>query len=166
MYSARNLKHIIHENKPEISKSLLYSWKKDPPFWMVADFESINTPVDGPQRKTMFVSKPIGVADNIVKNSILRKLRIGENMGLTKFCGKFIKSFVKQISEIETYMRLRFENVKEIIYVTISDCDYVKNGRWLCEKEFKNEQEETNPVFQDFCHLTGKCRELAQKMVT
>ena len=41
--------------------------KIDPPMWIAADFECRNIPVDDPQRKTLFVNKPMVVGYNMRK---------------------------------------------------------------------------------------------------
>ena len=61
-------------------------------------------------------------------------------------------------------------NKFEIIYDTITDqmsgrfneaeydCVYDESKSWVCEKEFKKEDEEVNPFVQDTCNLTGTLR--------
>ena len=41
--------------------------KIDLSIWIDADFECMNFPINDPQRKALFVKKPIGVGFNIVK---------------------------------------------------------------------------------------------------
>ena len=42
--------------------------KQDPPFWITADFDNRNTPVDNPQQQPLFTNSPVAVAYNIVEN--------------------------------------------------------------------------------------------------
>ena len=64
-------------NPNKKTKSNDWYMKIDPPIWITADFDCSNKPVNDPQRKTLFINKPVEVGYNIVKKSILWKPKIG-----------------------------------------------------------------------------------------
>ena len=62
--------------------------------------------------------------------------------------------------EIESYMKIYFENELEINLDTIPE-NYNQTTCWLCGKEFQPKDVKENPIAKDHCHLTGRFRVLA-----
>ena len=75
---------------------------------------------------------------------------------------KIVELFVIEMLENETFVKQYSEKKIEIICDTMYDCDNDENRCCLCEKEFKKEHEEENPVAQDLCRSTGNFRGLAR----
>ena len=139
--------------------------KTDPPMWIAADFECMNIPInDNDNDKVtdrLFVSRPVAIGYNIVKNPDYDNL-ILEKGGYIKYFGEdCVEWFINKMLEIESYMKTYFKNELEINLDTISE-NYDQTTCWLCEKEFKLKDVKENPVVEDHCHLTDKFRGLAQ----
>ena len=108
----------------------------------------------------LFINKPVAIGFNIVKNPDYDNLNL-EKDGYIKYFGKdCVEWFIKEMLEIESYMKTYFKNELEINLDTIPE-NYDQTTCWLCEKEFKPEDVKENPVVRDHCLLTGKFRSLA-----
>ena len=83
-----------------------------------------------------------------------------EKDGYIKYFGEdCVKWLINDLLGIEAYMKKYFKNNIEINPDTLFA--FVAIKCWLCEEDFKNEDEKENPVVKDHCHLTGKFRGLA-----
>ena len=85
--------------------------RTDPSKWIIApDFECKNVPVDDPQRKTLFMNKPVEVGYNIVKKPNHENLKM-EKHGSKKYLGEnCVQWFVNAMLNIDTFMKQYFEN--------------------------------------------------------
>ena len=122
----------------------------------------MNLPINDNDNVTdkLFVSKPVAIGYNIVKNPDYDNLNLEKN-GYTKCFGEdFVEWFINEMLEIESYMKNFFKNEIEFNLDTIPE-DYDQTTCWLCEKEFKLQDMKENPVVKDHCHLTGIFRGLA-----
>ena len=154
--------------------------KIDPALWIAADFECMNIPIidndnvndnDNDDANVndhdnkgvtdkLFVSKPVAIGYNIVKNGDYENLKL-EKDGYIKYCGEdCVEWFINEMLEIEGYMKVYFKNELEINLDTISE-NYDQTTCWLCEKKFTPKVKKENPVVKNHCHLTGKFRGLA-----
>ena len=156
--------------------------KIDPPMWIAADFECMNMPINDNNNNNvddnnndnvninnhdnngvtakLFANKPVAIGYNIVKNPDDENLKL-EKDGYIKYFGEdCVEWFIKEMLEIESYMKTYFKNELEINLDTISE-NYDQNTCWLCEKEFKPNDLKENPIVRDRCHLTGRFRGLA-----
>ena len=138
--------------------------KKDPAIWIAADFECMNLPINNNDNDNvtdkLFISKPVAIGYNIVKNPDYDNLNL-EKDGYIKYFGEdCVEWFINEMLETEGYMKTYFKNELEINLDTIPE-NYDQTTCWLCEKEFKPEDVKKNPVVKDHCHLTGKFRGLA-----
>ena len=154
--------------------------KIDPPMWIAADFECMNIPINDHNNNNdddndnvkvidhdnngvtdkLFINKPLAIGYNIVKNPDYDNLNL-EKDGYIKYLGEdCVEWFIKEMLEIESYMKTYFKNELEYNPDTIPE-NYNQITCWLCEKEFKFKEIKENPVFRDHCHLTGRFRGLA-----
>ena len=138
--------------------------KIDPPMWIAADFECMNIPIndndDDNVTDKLFVNKPVAIGYNIVKHPDYNNLNL-EKDGYIKYFGEdCVEWFVKEILEIESYMKTYFKNELEINPDTIPE-NYNQTTCWLCEKKFSPKDLIDNPIVRDHCHLTGRFRGLA-----
>ena len=79
-----------------------------------------------------------------------------EKDGYIKYFGEdCVEWFINEMLEIESYMKIYFNNEIEINLDTIPE-NYDQTTCWLCEKEFRFNDKKENPIVTDHCHLTGK----------
>ena len=81
--------------------------KKDPPMWIAAVFECMNTPINYNDNGTdkLFVSKPVAIDYNIVKNPDYDNQNL-EKDGYIKYFGEgCVEWFINEMLEIESYMK-------------------------------------------------------------
>ena len=138
--------------------------KIDPPMWIAADFECMDIAIidndnDNVTDK-LFVNKPVAIAYNIVKSSDYENLNLEKDGYIKHFGENCVESFIKEMLEIEGYMKNYFKNELEINLDTIPE-NYDQTTCWLCEKEFNLKDIKEKPVVKDHCHLTSKFRGLA-----
>ena len=108
----------------------------------------------------LFLNKPFAKGYNTVKKPEYENLNL-EKDGYIKYFGEdCVEWFIKEILEIESYMKTYFKNELEINLDTIQE-NFDQTTCWLCEKEFKPKDVKENPVVKVHCHLTGKFRGLA-----
>ena len=143
--------------------------KIDPPMWIAADFECMNIPINDDDNVNendnngvtdkLFVNKPIAIGYNIVKHPDYDNLNL-EKVGYIKYFGEdCVEWFIKEMLEIESYMKTYFKNELEINLDTIPE-NFDQTTCWLCEKEFKPKDKTENPIVRDHSHLTAKFRGL------
>ena len=152
--------------------------KIDPPMWIAADFECMNLAINNNNDNNnddnvnvidhdnngitdkLFINKPVAIGYNIVKNPDYDNLNL-EKDGYVKYFGEdCVEWFIKEMFEIESYMKTYFKNELEINLNTIPQ-NFDESICWLCEKEFKPKVMKENPIVKDHCHLTGRFRGLA-----
>ena len=124
--------------------------KIDPPMWIAPDFECMNIPIinnsnnddnvndhdhNGVTDK-LFVNKPIAIGYNIVKNPDYDNLNLEKDGYIKYFGGDCVEWFIKEMLEVENYMKIYFKNELEINLDTIPEISD-QTTCWLCEKEFK-----------------------------
>ena len=138
--------------------------KIDPPMWIAADFECMNIPINNNDHDNvtdkLFLSKPVAIGYNIVKNPDYDNLNL-EKDGYIKYFGEdCVECFINEMLEVESYMKTYFENELDINLGTIPE-NYDQTTCWLCQKKFQHKDVKENPVVRDHCHLTGRFRGLA-----
>ena len=101
--------------------------KIDPPMWIAADFECMNINVNVNDNNNvnitdkLFVSKPVAIGYNIVKNPDYDNLDF-EKDGYIKYFGKdCVEWFIDETLGIESYMKKYFNNEIEINLDTIPE---------------------------------------------
>ena len=140
--------------------------KIDPPMWMAADFGCKNILINDNDNDNdhvtgkLFVNKPVGIGYNIVKNPDYENLNLEKDGYIKHFGEHCFEWFLKEMLEIEGYMKNYFKKELEIILDTIPK-NFDQNTCWLCEKKFIFKDIEENPVVRDHCLFTGKLTGLA-----
>ena len=157
--------------------------KIDPPMWIAADFECMNTPVidndnvndndngddnnanaNDHDRKgvtdKLFVNKPVEIGYNIVKNPVYENLNLEKDVYIKFFGEDCVEWFINEMLEIKGYMKTYFKIELENNLDTISE-NYDQAFCWLCEKKFRLKDKRENPIVTDHCHLTGRFTGLA-----
>ena len=117
--------------------------KTDPPMWIAADFECMNIPINDNNNDDnngvtdkLFINNPLAIGYNIVKHPDYDNLNL-EKDGYIKYFGEdCVEWFIKEMLEIENYMKTYFKNELEINLDTIPE-NYDQTNCWLSEKEFK-----------------------------
>ena len=165
----------MHRNQK--IKSNDWYMKIDPTMWSAADFECMNVSINDNNNNNdddnkndnvnvnehdnngdtdkLFVSKPVAVVYNIVKNPDYENLNL-EKDGYIKYFGEdCVEWFINAMLEIEGYMKNYFTIELEFNLDTIPE-NYDQTACWLCEKEFKPKDVKKTPAVKDHCHLTGK----------
>ena len=145
-------------------KFIEWYMKIDPPMWIAANFECVNLPINDNNNNNdndkLFINKPVAIGYNIVKNPDYDNLNL-EKDGYIKYFGEdCVEWFIKEMLEIESYMKTYFKTKLEIIPDTIPE-NYDESTCWLCEKEFKPKDVKENPIVRHHCHSTGRFRGLA-----
>ena len=98
----------MHPNQKK--KFIDWYMKIDPPMWIAAVFECMNIPINDNDNVTdkLFVNKPVAIGYNIVKNLDYDNLNLAKD-GYIKFFGEdCVERFVKEMLEIESYMKIYF----------------------------------------------------------
>ena len=138
--------------------------KIDPPMWIAADFECMNIPINDNDNDNvtdkLFVSKPVEIGYNIVKNPDCDNLNLEKECYIKYFGEYCVEWFVNEMLEIESYMKNYFKIEIENNFDTISK-NYDQTTCWLCEKEFRPKDKKENPIVKNHCLLTGRFRGLA-----
>ena len=155
--------------------------KIDPPMWIAADFECMNLPINDNNidddnnddnvnvidhnnngvKDKLFVNKPVAIGYNIVKHPDYDNLNLEKDGYIKYFGGYCVEGFIKDMLEIESYMKTYFKNELEINVDTIPE-KFDESTCWLCEKEFKPIDVIENPIVKDHCHLSSRFRGLVQ----
>ena len=153
-----NISYMHPKQKIKFKDSYI---KRDPPMCMAADFECMNVPINdkdndndnGNVTETLFVSKPVGIGYNIVKNHDYEKINL-EKVGYIKYFGKdCVEWSINDMLEIEGYMKNYCKKERKIMrFPEIYD----QSTCWLNRKDFKLKDVKENPVVKDHCHLTGR----------
>ena len=129
--------------------------KIDTPMWIAADFECMNIPINDNDNDNvadkLFVSKPVAIGYDIVKNPDYDNLNLEKDSYINFFGEDCVEWFINEILEIESYMKTYFKNELEINLDTNSE-NYDQTTCWLCEKELKPKDVKENPVVKDHCH--------------
>ena len=141
----------------------------DPPMWIAADFECMNLPINNNNDNNnddnvnvidhdkLFINKPVAIGYNKVKNPDYNNLNL-EKDGYIKYFGEdCVEWFIKEMLEIESYMKTYFKNELEINTNKIPE-NFDESICWLCEKKFQSKE---NSIVKHHCHLTGRFRGLA-----
>ena len=131
----------------------------DPPMWIAADFECMNLPINDKNNNNvndhdnngftdkLFINKPVAIGYNIVKNPDYDNLNLEKDGYIKNFGEDCVEWFIKEMLEIENYMKTFFKKELEIDFDTIPEI-YDQTTCWLCEKEFKAKDLKENPTCQ------------------
>ena len=96
-------------------------------------------------------------------NPDYENLNLGK-VGYSKYFGEdCVEWFVTEMLKKEGYMKKYFEKEIGVNLDTILK-NYDRTTCWLCEKDFKPEDKNENPVVKDHFLLTGKFRGLADNI--
>ena len=98
----------------------------------------------------LFVSKPVAIGYNIVKNPDYENLKMKKGGYIKYFDEDCVEWFIYEMLGIGDYMKNYFKNELEINLFTIPE-NYDQSTCWLCEKEFKHEVVKENPIVKDHC---------------
>ena len=80
--------------------------KRNPAKELVDDFDCIKTPLNDPNRKTMFINKPVGVVCIILKNPSREISEKEKHETIEHFGDDCVEWFVNEILEKENCIRL------------------------------------------------------------
>ena len=122
--------------------------KIEPPMWIATDFECMNLPVNKNNNNNdddhnnngvtdkLFINKPLAKGYNIFKNLDYDNLNLEKEGYIKHFGEDCVEWFIKEMLEIESYMKTYFKNELEINVDTFPK-NFDESTCWLREKEFK-----------------------------